>query len=119
MRDLPNLDLLRACAVVSVVAEHALLAFGIQTVGYWQVRWMGIVGVLLFFLHTTLVLMWSLERRPETLDFYIPRARCRPHGRVLRLCAAAQPRCPACASAAGAQPVSRLRRDGCAVVAAI
>lgn len=74
MRDLPNLDLLRAFAVVSVVAEHALLAFGVQTLGYWQVRWMGIVGVLLFFIHTSLVLMWSLERRPQTLDFYIRRA---------------------------------------------
>ena len=74
MRDLPNLDFLRACAVVSVVAEHTLLAFGIQTLGYWQVRWIGIVGVLLFFIHTSLVLMWSLERRPQTLDFYIRRA---------------------------------------------
>ena len=73
MRDLPNLDLLRACAVISVVAEHTLLAFGIQKLGSWQVRWMGIVGVLLFFLHTSLVLMWSLERRPQTLDFYIRR----------------------------------------------
>ena len=73
MRELPNLDILRACAVISVVAEHILLAFGVQSLGYWQVRWMGVVGVLLFFIHTSLVLMWSLERRPQTLDFYIRR----------------------------------------------
>ncbi|MGI4827105.1 MAG: acyltransferase family protein [Janthinobacterium lividum] len=73
MRDLPNLDLLRAIAVLSVVAEHLLLAFGVQTIGYWQIRWMGVVGVFLFFVHTSLVLMWSLERKPHTLDFYIRR----------------------------------------------
>ena len=73
MRDLPNLDLLRACAVISVVAEHVLLAFGIDRIGYWQIRWVGVIGVLLFFIHTSLVLMWSLERRPQTLDFYIRR----------------------------------------------
>ena len=72
--DLPNLDLLRAIAVLSVVAEHILLAYGVQTIGYWQVRWIGVVGVLLFFVHTSLVLMWSLERKPHTLDFYIRRA---------------------------------------------
>ena len=73
MRDLPNLDLLRAVAVLSVVAEHTLLAYGVQTVGYWPIRWMGVVGVFLFFVHTSLVLMWSLERKPHTLDFYIRR----------------------------------------------
>ncbi len=33
----------------------------------------GLFGVFLFFVHTCLVLMWSLERRPHTLDFYIRR----------------------------------------------
>lgn len=74
MRDLPNLDFLRACAVLSVIAEHTLLAYGVQTVGYWEVRWIGVVGVFFFFIHTSLVLLWSLERKPHTLDFYIRRA---------------------------------------------
>jgi peptidoglycan/LPS O-acetylase OafA/YrhL len=73
MRPLPNLDFLRACAVLSVVAEHILFYLGVQQIGYWQIRWMGVVGVFLFFVHTSLVLMWSLERKPHTLDFYIRR----------------------------------------------
>jgi peptidoglycan/LPS O-acetylase OafA/YrhL len=73
MRPLPNLDFLRSVAVLSVVAEHVLLAYKIMTIGYWQVRWMGVVGVFIFFVHTSLVLMWSLERKPHTLDFYIRR----------------------------------------------
>ena len=59
--------------MLAVIAEHTLLAYGIERIGYWQVRWIGVVGVLLFFIHTSLVLMWSLERRPHTLDFYIRR----------------------------------------------
>jgi peptidoglycan/LPS O-acetylase OafA/YrhL len=73
MRDLPNLDFLRACAVLSVFVEHTLLAYKITRIGYWEVSWMGVVGVFLFFVHTSLVLMWSLERKPHTLDFYIRR----------------------------------------------
>jgi peptidoglycan/LPS O-acetylase OafA/YrhL len=73
MRALPNLDFVRAIAVTSVVVEHVLLAYKIQTIGYWQVAWMGVVGVFIFFVHTSLVLMWSLERKPHTLDFYIRR----------------------------------------------
>ncbi|HXB62311.1 MAG TPA: acyltransferase [Acidobacteriaceae bacterium] len=73
MRALPNLDLLRACAVLSVVIEHLLLAYGVKWIGFWEVQWIGIVGVFLFFVHTSLVLMWSLERKPHTLDFYIRR----------------------------------------------
>lgn len=42
-------------------------------VGPWQSGYLGIFGVYLFFLHTALVLMWSLERRPHALDFYIRR----------------------------------------------
>jgi peptidoglycan/LPS O-acetylase OafA/YrhL len=74
MRDLPNLDFLRACAVLSVLAEHILLAYKVTYIGSWQIQWIGVVGVFLFFVHTALVLMWSLERKPHTLDFYIRRA---------------------------------------------
>jgi peptidoglycan/LPS O-acetylase OafA/YrhL len=73
MRPLPNLDFLRACAVLSVVVEHTLMTYKVFQIGYWNIPWMGVVGVFLFFVHTSLVLMWSLERKPHTLDFYIRR----------------------------------------------
>ncbi len=73
-RDLPNLDLLRSLAVISVVVEHTLLAMKVMYLGRFQVAWIGVVGVFMFFVHTSLVLMWSLERQPDTLSFYIRRA---------------------------------------------
>lgn len=71
--ELPNLDLLRSIAVLLVVVEHTLLALRIYTLGYWQIGWLGIVGVFMFFVHTSLVLMWSLDREPNTLGFYTRR----------------------------------------------
>lgn len=73
-RSIPNLDLLRSIAVLLVVAEHTLLAMGLHHVGRWDISWLGVTGVFMFFVHTCLVLMWSLERRPFTLDFYVRRA---------------------------------------------
>lgn len=73
MRDMPNLDFVRSMAVASVVIEHVLLAFGWRRIGPLQVAWMGVMGVMVFFILTCLVLMWSLERKPHTLDFYIRR----------------------------------------------
>lgn len=74
MKQLPNLDLLRSIAVLLVVAEHTLLAMHIHWIGNWNLAWLGVVGVFLFFVHTSLVLMWSLERKPHIVDFYIRRA---------------------------------------------
>jgi peptidoglycan/LPS O-acetylase OafA/YrhL len=74
MTDKPNLDLLRTLAVSFVLVDHLLLAKGIQQIGSWDVSRIGQFGVFVFFVHTSLVLMWSLERRPNTLDFYIRRA---------------------------------------------
>lgn len=54
-----NLDILRALAVSLVVADHGGKFFGLPA------RWCdpaGQIGVLLFFVHTSLVLMFSLER---------------------------------------------------------
>ncbi|HVG27205.1 MAG TPA: acyltransferase [Acidobacteriaceae bacterium] len=68
-KDLPNLDVLRATAVISVLVHHILLQQGMVPYGMG----VGGFGVGLFFVHTALVLMWSLERRPNTLDFYIRR----------------------------------------------
>lgn len=68
-KDLPNLDVLRAVAVLCVLAHHILQQQRIVPYGMG----FGGFGVGLFFVHTALVLMWSLERRPNTIDFYIRR----------------------------------------------
>jgi peptidoglycan/LPS O-acetylase OafA/YrhL len=69
----PNLDLVRSFAVISVLMDHTLLAIGVTRVGPFQIQYLGTLGVMLFFVLTTLVLMWSLERKPHSLDFYIRR----------------------------------------------
>jgi peptidoglycan/LPS O-acetylase OafA/YrhL len=68
-QDLPNLDVLRSVAVVAVLVSHIMGA--LLPSHYFM--FYGAFGVGLFFAHTALVLMWSLERRPNTLDFYIRR----------------------------------------------
>jgi peptidoglycan/LPS O-acetylase OafA/YrhL len=68
-----NLDFLRATAVLAVFFRHVLLSFNVDP------RWpMGDFGVLIFFVHTSLVLMMSLERielsaKPLFKVFYIRR----------------------------------------------
>src|SRR5882724_9860020 len=58
-----NLDLLRSFAVLCVVAFHLLLVFfGAQHVPL-KLDYLGHWGVLIFFVHTSLVLMASLERQ--------------------------------------------------------
>ena len=57
-----NLDLLRSCAVLSVLASHLLTFFGIQAIGPFAAINLGLAGVSFFFVHTSLVLMMSLER---------------------------------------------------------
>jgi peptidoglycan/LPS O-acetylase OafA/YrhL len=68
MREKPNLDLLRSLAIVLVCYSHLKDVMGTNR------AYLGFLGVYIFFVHTCLVLMWSLERKPHTLDFYIRRA---------------------------------------------
>ena len=79
----PNLDLLRATAVLSVFLAHLSDALFSTVRGLPQIEentWhFGQLGVIMFFVHTSMVLMSSLERqlkRGESLfrDFYIRRA---------------------------------------------
>jgi peptidoglycan/LPS O-acetylase OafA/YrhL len=66
------LDVLRAGAVLCVLVDHTIVAQTGETLALWT---LGRIGVLVFFVHTSLVLMASLERRPDgALAFYVRRA---------------------------------------------
>ena len=72
---LTNLDGIRTIAVLLVVVSHLLLQL---TNGgepaFYSYRTMGRVGVAIFFVHTTLVLMASLARHgPTAIPFYMRR----------------------------------------------
>lgn len=58
-----NLDLLRSIAVLSVFFGHVTLFHGLLRLGPFHLILMGVLGVMLFFVHTCLVLMESLERQ--------------------------------------------------------
>jgi peptidoglycan/LPS O-acetylase OafA/YrhL len=60
----PNLDLLRALAVVLVLLDHVLETIGHQIGSSFHPHdwYAGRLGVLLFFVHTSIVLMASMER---------------------------------------------------------
>ncbi len=69
----PNLDFLRAIAVLIVYFFHLFLTTNTRLPDY-----LGHLGVLFFFVHTSLVLMFSLERIEATgesffLSFYLRR----------------------------------------------
>jgi peptidoglycan/LPS O-acetylase OafA/YrhL len=67
-----SLDVLRATAVLCVLVDHVIVSQIGETLALWT---LGRVGVLLFFVHTSLVLMASLERSGDSpLKFYIRRA---------------------------------------------
>lgn len=72
---LSNLDGIRALAVFLVVVSHLVLQItvGQEPAGY-SIRAMGRVGVAIFFVHTSFVLMASLERHgPAAIPFYVRR----------------------------------------------
>jgi peptidoglycan/LPS O-acetylase OafA/YrhL len=77
----PNLDVLRSLAIIFVVLSHLLLDRSLVGVGGYHTQTLGTLGVLIFFVHTCLVLMLSLERQmkkkrngPTTLLFLVARA---------------------------------------------
>jgi peptidoglycan/LPS O-acetylase OafA/YrhL len=77
-QDSPNLDLLRAVAVLLVLFDHTIKFLGFEHIGGVPIDWAGRMGVGFFFVHTSLVLMLSLERSklegwPRALNFYIRR----------------------------------------------
>jgi peptidoglycan/LPS O-acetylase OafA/YrhL len=73
-----NLDFLRSAAVLLVVGFHLAKLFNWQF-GKLRVTDFGLLGVMLFFVHTTVVLMFSLERQrarssaPLFLSFMVRR----------------------------------------------
>lgn len=58
-----NLDFLRATAVSIVLLFHASRFWGHETIFGRSISSIGLFGVLLFFVHTTMVLMLSLRRQ--------------------------------------------------------
>jgi len=80
MRTAPsaNLDFLRAFAVLLVLCQHLCRRMNLNHIGWVATTSLGLFGVLLFFVHTSLVLTQSMERRalsgwPLFRDFYIRR----------------------------------------------
>lgn len=76
-----NLDALRSLAVIFVVGSHLLLDNFSADTGDYHIQALGTIGVLIFFVHTCLVLMLSLEREakmeganPKTIPFLVVRA---------------------------------------------
>jgi peptidoglycan/LPS O-acetylase OafA/YrhL len=57
-----NLDFLRAIAVLLVLAQHLCRRMHIEHIAWAPTTSLGLFGVLLFFVHTSLVLMSSMER---------------------------------------------------------
>jgi peptidoglycan/LPS O-acetylase OafA/YrhL len=73
-----NLDFLRSIAVLLVLTQHLCRRMHVEHIAWAPTSSLGVFGVLLFFVHTCLVLMSSMERsglRGISLlkDFYVRR----------------------------------------------
>lgn len=88
-----NLDFLRAVAVLLVLGQHLTRRLNGDLTTGMPTSYLGLFGVLLFFVHTSLVLMYSMERsglegKSLLKDFYIRRIfRIYPLS-ILAICAA-------------------------------
>lgn len=82
-----NLDVLRAVAVLCVLADHVVEAASPPVTLAWG--WLGRLGVLIFFVHTALVLMSSLERSGGTSRGWVARFYVRRAFRIYPLAIAA------------------------------
>jgi peptidoglycan/LPS O-acetylase OafA/YrhL len=74
-----NLDFLRAVAVLLVLVQHLCRRLHVEQLGWIPTTSLGFFGVLLFFVHTSLVLMYSMQRSgldgpPLFKEFYLRRA---------------------------------------------
>ncbi len=78
-----NLDVLRAVAVLCVLTDHVVIAA--TPPGNLTWGWVGRAGVLIFFVHTALVLMGSLERGDGSRPGWIPRFYIRRAWRIYPL----------------------------------
>jgi peptidoglycan/LPS O-acetylase OafA/YrhL len=88
-----NLDFLRSIAVLLVLAQHLCRRLHVDQVAWMQTSSWGTFGVLLFFVHTSLVLMYSIERShligvPLLTNFYTRRIFRIYPASVLTVCAA-------------------------------
>jgi peptidoglycan/LPS O-acetylase OafA/YrhL len=61
-QDSPNLDILRATAILVVLVSHFPSSMGLGDDPFWGLESIGRMGVRMFFIHTSLVLMLSLQR---------------------------------------------------------
>jgi peptidoglycan/LPS O-acetylase OafA/YrhL len=68
-----NLDLLRSIAVAFVVLSHLRYFLGWSHEAVYSLETLGRQGVAIFFVHTTLVLLMSLERTRETFGAFMVR----------------------------------------------
>lgn len=78
--DSANLDILRTLAVLFVVASHLPVTASLVGERAYHTQALGTLGVMIFFVHTCLVLMLSLGREarknrtfPGTLPFFVRR----------------------------------------------
>jgi peptidoglycan/LPS O-acetylase OafA/YrhL len=67
--NLKNLDLLRSIAIILVVISHIPFPT-FQFLNFYSQKYLGLLGVFIFFTHTSFVLMFSLERINLKNNFY-------------------------------------------------
>jgi peptidoglycan/LPS O-acetylase OafA/YrhL len=73
MQNCPNLDLLRSLAVCLVVLSHLRYFIPWQYETIYSIETLGRLGVAIFFVHTTLVLLMSLRRSGEAAGAFLVR----------------------------------------------